>query len=115
MKQDAYPVRLFASQKSFHAWLQKNHAKADGVWLRIAKKGSGTKTVNWEDAVDEGLIYGWSESQRRKGDDETYLQLFTRRKKVGTVSPRARGRVKALLKAGKITKTGKVALGIQAR
>lgn len=112
MKQDAYPVKSFAGRQAFHAWLAKNHASSDGLWLRIAKKGSETKTVNWEDAVDEGLIYGWSESQRRKGDDETYLQLFTPRRKTGTVSPRAQGRVRALLKAGKITKAGKAALGL---
>jgi uncharacterized protein YdeI (YjbR/CyaY-like superfamily) len=112
MKQDALPVRKFADQKSFSAWLRANHAKSDGLWLRIARKGGGMKTVSWEGAVDEGLRYGWSESQRCKGDDDTYLQLFTPRRKIGTVSPRAQGRVKALLKAGKITRAGKAALGI---
>jgi uncharacterized protein YdeI (YjbR/CyaY-like superfamily) len=112
MKQDAFPVRLFSNQKSFSAWLRKNHAKSDGLWLRIARKDSSVASVSWEDAVDEGLRYGWSESQRRPFDAKTYLQLFTPRKKVGTVSPRAQGRVRALLKAGKITRAGKEALGI---
>jgi uncharacterized protein YdeI (YjbR/CyaY-like superfamily) len=112
MKQDAMTTRKFADQRSFSAWLRANHAKSDGLWLRIARKDSGVKTVSWEDAVDEGLRYGWSESQRRKGDEDTYLQLFTPRRKVGTVSPRARQRVKVLLKAGKITKAGKEALGL---
>ena len=112
MKHDALPIKKFADQKAFNAWLKAHHAKSEGVWLRIARKDSGISTVSWEDAVDEGLRYGWSESQRRKGDDKTYLQLFTPRKKIGTVSPRAQGRVKALLKAGKITKAGREALGI---
>lgn len=112
MKQDALPIRKFADQKSFSTWLRTNHAKSDGVWLRIARKDSGVETVSWVDAVDEGLRYGWSESQRRKGDEKTYLQLFTPRRKTGTVSPRAQGRVKALLEAGKITKAGKAALGL---
>jgi uncharacterized protein YdeI (YjbR/CyaY-like superfamily) len=112
MKQDALPVRKFADQKSFHDWLKKHHATSDGLWLRIARRDSGVQTVSWEGAVDEGLRYGWSESQRRKGDDKTYLQLFTPRRKAGTVSPRAKGRVKALLRAGRITKAGREALGI---
>jgi uncharacterized protein YdeI (YjbR/CyaY-like superfamily) len=113
MKQDRLPIRKFADQKSFSAWLRKNHAKSDGLWLRIARRDSRTKTVSWEEAVDEGLRYGWSESQRRKGDEATYLQLFTPRRKTGTVSPRARERVKALLKAGRITRAGRTALGIE--
>jgi len=112
MKQDALPIRKFADQKAFHDWLKKHHATSSGLWLRIARKDSSAKTVSWDAAVDEGLIHGWSESQRRKGDDKTYLQLFTPRRKIGTVSPRAQGRVKALLKSGKITKAGKTALGL---
>ena len=112
MKQDALPVRKFADQKSFSVWLRKNHARSNGLWLRIARKNSGAKTDSWEQAVDEGLRYGWSESQRRKGDDATYLQLFTPRRKIGTVSPRAQKRVKTLLKTGRITRAGRKALGI---
>jgi uncharacterized protein YdeI (YjbR/CyaY-like superfamily) len=112
MKQDTFPVKKFADQVRFRTWLKTNHAKSDGVWLRIAKKDSGVKTVSWEDAVDEGLRYGWSESQRRKGDEKTYLQLFTPRRKTGTTSPRAQGRVRALLRQGRITKAGRKALGL---
>ena len=113
MKQDKLPIRKFADQKSFSAWLRKNHARSDGLWLRIARRNGVTKTVSWEQAVDEGLRYGWSESQRRKGDDATYLQLFTPRRKTGTVSPRAQQRVKVLLRSGKITRAGKAALGLR--
>jgi uncharacterized protein YdeI (YjbR/CyaY-like superfamily) len=112
MKRDELPVRTFASQKALHDWLARNHAKSDGLWLRIARKDSAKRTVSWEDAVDEGLIHGWSEGQRRKGDDDTYLQMFTPRRKIGTTSLRAKARVKALLKAGKITAAGKRALGL---
>jgi uncharacterized protein YdeI (YjbR/CyaY-like superfamily) len=112
MKQDRFPIRKFADHASFRTWLKTNHAKSDGVWLRIAKKDSGVRSVSWEDAVDEGLRYGWSESQRRKGDDKTYLQLFTPRRKTGTTSPRAQARVKALQRQGRITKAGREALGL---
>lgn len=112
MKQDELTVRRFADKKSFSAWLRRNHDKSDGLWLRIGRRNSGVKTVSWEQAVDEGLRYGWSESQRRKGDDSTYLQLFTPRRKTGTVSPRVQKRVKTLLRAGRITRAGKAALGI---
>jgi len=112
MKQDKFSIRKFADHASFRTWLKTNHAKSDGVWLRIAKKGSGVRTVTWEAAVDEGLRYGWSESQRRKGDDRTYLQLFTPRRKTGTTSPRAQGRVKMLLRQGRITKAGRKTLGL---
>ena len=31
---------LFKNAKAFEAWLKKNHAKSDGLWLKIAKRGA---------------------------------------------------------------------------
>ena len=35
------PIKLFASQQAFATWLDKNHAKSDGIRIKIAKKDSG--------------------------------------------------------------------------
>ena len=65
----ALPILEFASADALRAWLLDNHATSAGVWLRIYKKGSGVKSVTFEEVLDEGLCFGWSESQRRTGDD----------------------------------------------
>jgi uncharacterized protein YdeI (YjbR/CyaY-like superfamily) len=71
----------FASSAAWRAWLEANHDTSPGVWLMIAKKGSDTKTVTYDSAVDEALCFGWIDGQKARHDDDAFLQRFTRRTK----------------------------------
>ena len=42
------------------------------------KKGSGKKSINWQEAVVEALCYGWIDGQAKPYDDESWIQRFTR-------------------------------------
>jgi uncharacterized protein YdeI (YjbR/CyaY-like superfamily) len=68
--------------------------------------------VSFEDVLDEGLCFGWSESKRLKGDTDSYLQKFTPRKTKGTTSERNRRHVEQLIKEGRMTKAGLAALAL---
>jgi uncharacterized protein YdeI (YjbR/CyaY-like superfamily) len=52
------PVIPFASQEAWEVWLEEHHAMSDGLWLKIAKKGSGIDTVSYAEALDTALCYG---------------------------------------------------------
>lgn len=65
----------------WRAWLEANHDTSPGVWLLIAKKGSGVDTVSYSDAVDEALCFGWIDGQKGRYDDSYFRQRFTRRVK----------------------------------
>jgi len=69
------------SAAAWRAWLEANHDTSPGVWLLIAKKGSGVDTVSYSDAVDEALCFGWIDGQKAKHDDTYFRQRFTRRVK----------------------------------
>ena len=45
MTHDDYPVKSFRTPTAFEQWLNKNHKKADGLWLKIAK---AKKTKLWD-------------------------------------------------------------------
>jgi len=107
------PILEFQSSDELRAWLTKNHEISDGIWIRIYKKQAGVKSVSFEEVLDEGLCFGWSESMRRKGDDKSYLQRFTPRRKTGTTSNRNLERVERLIKDRKMMPTGLRALGIE--
>ena len=77
---DGLPQLTLASAAEWEAWLETNHASADGVWLRIAKKGSGKTTVTISEALDLCLCFGWIDSNRRALDDDYYLQRYTPRR-----------------------------------
>ena len=44
---DELPVHLFSAPADMERWLEQNHDSADGVWLKIAKKGSGERSVTY--------------------------------------------------------------------
>jgi uncharacterized protein YdeI (YjbR/CyaY-like superfamily) len=81
------------------------------MWLRIFKKNAGVPGPSFNDVLDEGLCFGWSESSRRAYDEVSYLQCFTPRKTIGTQSRRNLERARALISEGRMTPSGLKALG----
>jgi uncharacterized protein YdeI (YjbR/CyaY-like superfamily) len=73
------PVLPFERQKDWAAWLDKNHAKSAGVWLKLAKKASGIKSVTYDEALEVALCYGWIDGQKKSHDETSWLQKFTPR------------------------------------
>ncbi len=78
-KKDA-PTESFASANAWEQWLAANHAKSDGIWLRIFNKDSGEKTVTYAEALDDALCYGWIDGQKKKFDSDSWIQKFTPRR-----------------------------------
>jgi hypothetical protein len=39
-----------------------------GLLIRLYRKGSGVEGIAFEDLLQEGLCFGWSESRRQPGD-----------------------------------------------
>jgi uncharacterized protein YdeI (YjbR/CyaY-like superfamily) len=64
----------------FRAWLDENHASSKGVWLIFWKKGSGHASIEWSEAVDQALCFGWVDSKVQSLDDQRYRQYFSVRK-----------------------------------
>ncbi len=105
------PIMTFALAADLREWLAKHHATSRGIWARIFKVSSGRQSMSFLELLDEGLCFGWSESKRVKGDDESYLQQFTPRRTTGTTSKRNQAHVKQLIKEKRMTAAGLRALG----
>jgi uncharacterized protein YdeI (YjbR/CyaY-like superfamily) len=106
MVPDDLPVLLFASAPDLEAWLEREHAHSDGVWLKLAKKGSGVESVTQAEAVEAGLCFGWIDGQVRRLDDRHYLQRFTPRRARSKWSRLNRERAEALAAAGRMRPSG---------
>jgi uncharacterized protein YdeI (YjbR/CyaY-like superfamily) len=72
-------TRLFKSKDDWALWLEKNHGKSPGLWLRLAKKDSGMRSVSYKEALDVALCYGWIDGQKKPEDEKTWLQRFVPR------------------------------------
>ena len=63
------PILLFGSLPELEVWLEANHAGSAGLWLKIAKKGSGVESVTYAEALELALCFGWIDSQKRGFDE----------------------------------------------
>jgi uncharacterized protein YdeI (YjbR/CyaY-like superfamily) len=73
------PILTFEDRAAWERWLNEQHDSADGVWLKLARKGSRPRTVTHAEALEEALRFGWIDAQKAPHDDEFWLQRFTRR------------------------------------
>ena len=100
------PITEFASAKAWEAWLRKRHDTSAGVWLKIAKKGTGVETVTMPEVIDVALCYGWIDGLRHKHDDVYFRQRFTPRKARSQWSKINRDKAEALIAAGRMRAAG---------
>jgi uncharacterized protein YdeI (YjbR/CyaY-like superfamily) len=77
---DGLSTMFFASATAWELWLEDNHAVSDGVWIKIAKKGSGIDSVRYPEVLDSALCFGWIDGRREALDELHFLQRFTPRR-----------------------------------
>ena len=106
----AEPIRLFRDQRHWESWLKSHHKKSNAIWLRLAKKGSGLKSVNYAEALEGALCYGWIDGQKKPEDDKTWLQRFVPRSDKSIWSKINREKAEALIKNGRMQAAGREAI-----
>lgn len=100
------PTFLFQNQKAWDVWLDGNHSSSPGVWLRLARKASGVKSVSYAEALEVALCYGWIDGQKKSGDENAWLQKFTPRAKKSIWSKINREKALALIESGRMKTAG---------
>jgi uncharacterized protein YdeI (YjbR/CyaY-like superfamily) len=99
-------VIAFRDAADFEAWLADHVEWRPGVWLKIAKKGSGVPSLTDEEAVDLGLCYGWISGQRKAYDEIYYLQHYVPRRPRSRWSQVNVRRANALIATGRMRPSG---------
>lgn len=103
-------VRLFATPRDWEAWLEKNHRNSSGLWMRLAKKGSGLRSITYKEALDVALCYGWIDGQKRGENEEAWLQRFLPRSGRSIWSKINRDKAQALIARGRMKAAGQEAI-----
>lgn len=102
---DGVPVLPFPTAAAFEAWLEE-HADDAGVWLKLAKVGTGIASMTSDEAVDVGLCFGWISGLRRGLDETWYLQKYVPRRPRSTWSLVNVRKVEQLTAAGRMRPRG---------
>ncbi|MEL7496445.1 MAG: YdeI/OmpD-associated family protein [Planctomycetota bacterium] len=99
-------VHFFITQKQFLAWLEKNYAQTESIWLKFAKKASGIKSINYEQAREAAIMYGWIDGLINGLDADFYLTKFTPRRPKSLWSQINRGIAESLIAEGRMQPSG---------
>jgi len=104
------PIQSFATPEAWEDWLGVHSGEPDGIWIKIAKKGSGIPTVTYEEALDVALCYGWIDGLLRSINAQYYMQKFTPRRSKSLWSKRNISKVTELIAAGRMQPSGLAAI-----
>jgi uncharacterized protein YdeI (YjbR/CyaY-like superfamily) len=102
----ALPELLFADAEAWTAWLEREHGTSAGVWMRIAKKGAADSSVQYPEALNVALCFGWIDGQKKSIDEHYWIQKFTPRAARSIWSKINREKVEALIAAGLMREAG---------
>lgn len=99
---DGADTIYFPDAAAFETWLEDHVAHRAGIWLKVAKAGSGIPSITSDQAVDVGLCFGWISGQRKSLDEVYYLQKYVPRR------PRSTWSVLNVRKVGELTAKGRM-------
>jgi len=94
------------NREQWRRWLSEHHGGEAGVWLIFYKKETHKRAIDYEDAVEEALCFGWIDSIIKKIDNEKYVRKFTPRKDKSKWSELNRKRANKMIKEGRMTDVG---------
>lgn len=94
------------NRKEWRRWLKKNSESKPNIWLIIYHKTSAAPSLTYDEAVEEGLCFGWIDSKPNKRDTESYYLFFAQRKPKSNWSKANRERAERMIMSKQMTKKG---------
>lgn len=96
----------FVNRDQWRTWLEQNFEISTEVWLVYYKKHTKKPTIDYDEAVQEALCFGWIDGKVKRIDEERYMQRYTPRKLNSKWSLSNKKRVEKLIKENKMTNHG---------
>jgi uncharacterized protein YdeI (YjbR/CyaY-like superfamily) len=110
-ERNGLPILRFDDVPAWEGWLEEHYEASNGVWLQIAKKGSGAApTVTYAGALESAICFGWIDGQKAGFDDAYWLQRFTPRGPRSRWSQVNRDKATALIEQGRMRAPGRRAV-----
>jgi uncharacterized protein YdeI (YjbR/CyaY-like superfamily) len=94
----------------FRKWLLKNHQIKKEIWLIQYKKATKKPSINYVDAVEEALCFGWIDGTQKSMDAERYTLRFSPRRPKSNWTETNKERARKLIMEGRMTEAGRAVL-----
>ncbi len=94
----------------FRKWLKENHKTKNEIWLIQYKKTTKKPSINYVEAVEEAICFGWIDSFEKSMDTERYATRFSPRRPKSNWTNTNKDRARKMIAAGRMTKAGSESL-----
>lgn len=96
----------FTDRKEWRKWLEHNYSKEKEVWVTIQKKNSPNNGLEYQEAVEEAICFGWIDSKMQSINDTTFRQRFSPRRKNSIWSKKNKERAEKMIREKKMKEAG---------
>jgi uncharacterized protein YdeI (YjbR/CyaY-like superfamily) len=103
---DKLKTVLARTVDEWREWLAEHHQSESEVWIIFHKRHTGVASIDYSDALDEALCFGWVDSLVKRLDDRRYARKFTPRRADSRWSTANRKRYAALKASGRLQRAG---------
>ena len=90
----------------FRRWLSRHHADRTEIWLVQFKKATGKPSLDYVQAVEEAICYGWIDNIEKSIDSERFALRFSPRRPRSNWTSTNLERAKRMIERKKMTKAG---------
>jgi uncharacterized protein YdeI (YjbR/CyaY-like superfamily) len=94
----------------FRKWLLQNHQTKKDIWLIQYKKATKKPSINYVEAVEEALCFGWIDGLEKGMDAERYALRFSPRRPKSNWTNTNKDRARRMIAEGRMTQAGRAAL-----
>ena len=98
------------TRQDFRKWLAANHNSKKEIWLIQYKKATKKPSLNYVEAVEEALCFGWIDGLEKSMDAERYALRFSPRRPKSNWTETNKERARRLLAEGMMTDAGRATL-----
>jgi uncharacterized protein YdeI (YjbR/CyaY-like superfamily) len=92
--------------EKFRKWLIKNHQSKKEIWLIQYKKATRKPSINYVEAVEEAICFGWIDGFEKGMDIERYATRFSPRRPKSNWTETNKDRARRMIAAGRMTPAG---------
>ncbi|HKI54386.1 MAG TPA: hypothetical protein VJ987_09685 [Anaerolineales bacterium] len=97
-------------RNGFRKWLIENHKIKKEIWVIQYKKNTKKPSINYAEAVEEAICFGWIDSSKKGMDAERFATRFSPRKPKSNWTNTNKDRARKMIAEGRMSPAGKATL-----
>ncbi len=103
------------NRDEFRKWLIKNHQTKKEIWLVKYKKTTRKPSIDYVEAVEEAICFGWIDGFEKGMDAERYAIRFSPRRPKSNWTNTNKDRARRMIAEGRMSPAGRATLPVDVK